>query len=93
MSEHNHLIMRIILGIVLGFQGAKLVGQVLQDKPENYILFVAAGIAFIAIGVVFALNSIKKFIAIKKEGEADIVRYEDMKKKELEEKGDDESCE
>ena len=98
MSENNHLIMRIILGVVLGFQGAKLVGQVLQDRPENYILFVAIGIAFIAIGVVFAVNSIKKYIQFTKNSGVDVVSYEDLKKvdadKEVVEKeGEDESCE
>ena len=91
MSEHNHLIMRTVLGVVLGFQGAKLVGSVLNDRPENYILFVAIGIAFIAVGVVFALNSIKKFIKLHKGGQSDIVTYEELKKEEA--KGEDESCE
>ena len=98
MSENNHLVMRIILGVVLGFQGAKLVGQVLQDRPENYILFVAIGIAFIAIGVVFAVTSIKKYIQFTKNSGVDVVSYEDLKKvdadKEVVEKeGEDESCE
>lgn len=35
MSENNHLIMQTVLGVVLGFQGAKLVGSVLEDRPEK----------------------------------------------------------
>ena len=98
MSEHNHLIMRTILGAVLAFQGAKLLGMLLQDKPENYIFMAALAIAFIALGTVFAVNSVKQFIKFKKEGETDIISYEDMKKaeedkKEKEVKGEDESCE
>ena len=100
MSEHNHLIMRTILGAVLAFQGAKLLGVLLQDKPENYILMAAIAIAFIAIGTIFAVNSVKRFVAMKKEG--DIISYEDTKKAEAESddkaleeqaKGEDESCE
>ena len=93
MSEHNHLIMRTVLGVVLGFQGAKLVGSVLQDRPENYIMFVAIGIAFIAVGTIFAVKSIQSFIKMKKEGETDIISYEDMKKADEQAKGEDESCE
>ena len=99
MSENNHLIMRTILGAVLGFQGAKLVGQVLQDRPENYIMFVAIGIAFIAIGVVFAVTSIKKYIQFTKNSGVDVVSYEDLKKADAnkeevaQKEGEDESCE
>ena len=93
MSEHNHLIMRTVLGVVLGFQGAKLVGSVLQDRPENYILFAAIGIAFIAVGTIFAVNSVRSFIKMKKESETDIISYEDMKKADEHAKGEDESCE
>ena len=102
MSEHNHLIMRTVLGAVLAIQGAKLLGVLLQDKPENYILMAAIAIAFIALGTVFAVNSVKRFVALKKEGEADIISYEDLKKSKtdteanvIEEqvKGEDESCE
>ena len=93
MSENNHLIMRTVLGVILGFQGAKLVGQVLQDRPENYIMFVAIGIAFIAVGTIFALHSIRSYIKMKKESETDIISYEDMKKADEHAKGEDESCE
>ena len=98
MSEHNHLIMRTVLGAVLAFQGAKLLGALLQDKPENYIFMAVLAIAFIALGTVFAVNSVKQFMKLKKEGETDIISYEDMKKAEAEKKekeaeGEDESCE
>lgn len=102
MSEHNHLIMRTILGTVLAFQGAKLLGALLQDKPENYILMAAIAIAFIAMGTIFAVNSVKRFVALKKEGEANIISYEDMKKADAKKKteneddqmkGEDKSCE
>ena len=89
MSNNNHLIMKTILGAVLAFQGAKLVGTVLQDRPENYIMFVACGIAFIAIGVIFALNSIKGYIKMMKDNSSDVITYEELKKEESE----DESCE
>jgi len=102
MSEYNHLIMRTVLGAILAFQGAKLLGVLLQDKPENYILMAIIAIAFIALGTIFAVNSIKSFIALKKEEETNIISYEELKKSEsdVEEKtikeqakGEDESCE
>ena len=91
-NNNNYIIMKAVLGAVLAFQGAKLVGAVLQDRPENYILFAACGIAFIAIGVVFAVNSIKNYLKLRKEGDVEVISYEDMKKEEAK-KGEDESCE
>ena len=96
MSENNHMIIRIVLGAILAFQGAKLIGTVLQERPENYIMFVALGIVFIAIGVVFAVNYIKKYIQFMKNDTIDIISYEDMKKAETkidDLKEEDESCE
>lgn len=100
MSRNNHLIMRTILGAVLAFQGAKLLGALLQDKPENYILMAVVAIAFIAIGAIFAVNSVKEYVKLSKESAADIVSYEDLKKEEAESKavlenkeGEDKSCE
>ena len=101
MSENNHLIMRTILGAVLAFQGAKLLGMLLQDKPENYILMAVLAIAFIAVGTIFALNSIKSYIKLTKESASEVISYEDMKKaeagneenKEESKEGEDELCE
>ena len=102
MSEHNHLIMRTILGAILAFQGAKLLGMLLQDKPDNYIFMAVLAIAFIALGTIFAVNSIKSFIKHSKEASSDVISYEDMKKAEAEKaeenkeeskEGADESCE
>ena len=84
MSENNHLIMRTILGAVLAFQGAKLLGMLLQDKPDNYILMAVLAIAFIAVGTIFALNSIKSYIKLTKESASEVISYEDMKKAEAE---------
>ena len=78
MSENNHLIMRTILGAVLAFQGAKLLGMLLQDKPDNYILMAVLAIAFIAVGTIFALNSIKSYIKLTKESASEVISYEDL---------------
>ena len=98
MSEKNHNIIRIVLGAMLGFQGAKLVGMVLEDRPENYLLLVAVGIAFIVIGVVFTISCVKKHIQIMKSEEVEVISYEERNKRDVEEtnvdkKGEDESCE
>lgn len=53
---------RIVLGVYLAYLGFDLVRDTLADRPENYILFVVAGVLFMVFGVAWAGRAIKKAV-------------------------------
>ena len=80
--NNNYYILRVIIGAVLDFYGVKLLGMTLQNRPDNYILFIVIAIVFIAVGTIYAIYSIKNYMKQMKDNEVSDNR-----------KGDDESCE
>ena len=86
---NNNDTLRAIAGGLLAFYGAKLLGMSLQDRPDNYIMFAAIAIAFIAIGTIYAVKSINNYMKRKKENEIEINETE------IDEmvKGENDSCE
>lgn len=49
----------LVAGGYLGYTGISLIMQVMKEKPDHYIGFVAAGVIFTIFGVAVAIRSIK----------------------------------
>jgi len=97
MSGKNGLVLRIVLGGFLAYQGIKLLMIPVQDRPENFIPLAICAIVFIVIGAAFVINTLRNYIRFSKETDIKMVSYEELKKeesKEMEiEKGEDDLCE
>lgn len=65
--EKNRINFRIILGVLLAYQGFSLVKDVLGVKPEHYMLYAAAGAAFIIIGLVWSGLGLKQLVQKERE--------------------------
>ncbi|MEF9942084.1 MAG: hypothetical protein RR920_06695 [Lachnospiraceae bacterium] len=59
MSDKSRDMLRIIVGGYLCYLGGSLFLNAWQEKPDNYVLFLLAGIFFIAVGVAVAIKSLK----------------------------------
>lgn len=63
--EKSRVFLRIIVGGYLAYLGGGLVKDALAEKPENYLLFIGAGILFLAIGLWWLVKAAR--IAMKHE--------------------------
>ena len=73
MVPKSSLFIRIVAGAYVIYLGEKLINSSLADRPENYILYIAAGVIFALIGLYWLVGSGIKMV--KKE-------YRDEKKEE-----------
>ena len=71
MVPRRSLLIRILAGGYITYLGGKLLISSIKEQPENYILYVAAGIVFIIIGLIWLVRSGTKLV--KKEYEDDSV--------------------
>lgn len=71
MVPRSSLIIRVLAGGYITYLGGKLILSSIKEQPDNYILYVAAGIAFIIIGLLWLVKSGAKLL--KKEYEDDSV--------------------
>ena len=71
MVPRSSLLIRILAGGYITYLGGKLLISSIKEQPENYILYVAAGIVFIIIGLIWLVKSGTKLV--KKEYEDDSV--------------------
>lgn len=71
MVPRSSLLIRILAGGYITYLGGKLLISSIKEQPENYILYVAAGIVFIIIGLIWLVRSGTKLV--KKEYEDDSV--------------------
>ena len=51
MVPKSSLFIRIVAGAYVIYLGEKLIHSSLADRPENYILYIAAGVIFALIGL------------------------------------------
>ena len=71
MVPRSSLLIRILAGGYITYLGGKLLISSIKEQPDNYILYVAAGIVFIIIGLIWLVKSGSKLV--KKEYEDDSV--------------------
>ena len=71
MVPRSSLIIRVLAGGYITYLGGKLLLSSIKEQPDNYILYVAAGIVFIIIGLIWLVKSGLKLF--KKEYEDDSV--------------------
>lgn len=67
MNNRGQMLFRIIAGIYLAYQGVNLLTKVIQNKPDNYMLYAVFAIVFIVVGVVFLIWAVKLFVKSEKE--------------------------
>ena len=72
MVPKSSLFIRIVAGAYVIYLGEKLINSSLADKPENYILYIAAGVIFALIGLYWLVGSGIKMV--KKEYRDDSIR-------------------
>ena len=84
MSGKNGLILRIVLGGFLAYQGIKLLSVPAADRPDNFIPLVVCAIVFIVIGAAFTVSTIRRYVREMKDTEIQAVSYEELKMKEEE---------
>jgi len=82
MSGKNGLVLRIVLGGFLAYQGIKLIGMPAAERPDNFIPLAVCAVLFIVIGVLFAVNAVKNYVKYMKDTELQAVSYEELKEKE-----------
>ena len=103
MGNQSRMLLRAMVGAYLIYLGGSLISNVVKERPENFILFAAAGVFFIAVGAVILIFGMKGYLKAKKENEeaeAREIEEEDRREAELaawqstvEEKEKDKLCE
>ena len=86
MVPKSSLFIRIVAGAYVIYLVGKLISSSIADKPENYILFIAAGVIFAVIGLYWLVGSVVKMV--KKEYRDDSIMGR-MKEAEGEKEPDD----
>ena len=62
MNDRTRTVLRFLAGGYLAYVGFGLIKTALRDQPEYMMLFVSAGIAFLAIGVALLGYSASHYI-------------------------------
>ncbi len=57
MAPKSSLFIRIVAGAYVIYLGGRLINSSLADKPDNYILYIAAGVIFALIGLYWLVGS------------------------------------
>lgn len=60
MSDRARMYLYIIAGGYLAYTGFGLVKSVMEERPDNSVLYMAIGAVFMVIGAFFAVKSIIK---------------------------------
>ena len=71
MVPRSSLVIRVLAGGYITYLGGKLLLSSIKEQPDNYMIYVVAGIAFIIIGLIWLVKSGAKLL--KKEYEDDSV--------------------
>lgn len=62
MNDRTRTVLRALAGGYLAYVGFGLVKTMLKDQPDNMIMFVSVGLAFLAIGVALLGYSVSHYI-------------------------------
>ena len=57
----GRVLFRIVVGGYLAYMGFSLAGRAISERPENYILYTAIGVIFLAVGVVWCAGALLRF--------------------------------
>lgn len=60
--EKNRLYFQVMLGALLGYQGFKLMKDVLSVRPEHYVIYAAAGAVFLIVGFIWGGLGVKNIV-------------------------------
>ena len=85
-KNNNKKILMAMVGAYLIYTGGSLIVDVTKGEPENAILFILAGAAFVIVGALTVFFNMKEYIAVVKE---DVMITEDSEE-ESEEYDDEE---
>lgn len=72
MGNKGKNIIFALAGVYLAYLGGSLIMQSYREKPDQYVLFIVAGIGFLVFGLVILAGYLKVFFKheeIKEEGE------------------------
>lgn len=72
MAPKSSLFIRIVAGAYVIYLGGRLINSSLADEPDNYILYIAAGVIFALIGLYWLVGSGIKMV--KKEYRDDSIK-------------------
>lgn len=72
MVPKSSLFIRIVAGAYVIYLGGRLINSSLADRPDNYILYIVAGVIFALIGLYWLVGSGIKMV--KKEYRDDSIR-------------------
>lgn len=72
MTDKGRAVLRIVVGIYLVYLGGSLIKSAVEGQPNNMVLFILAGTAFVIIGGVFAFFAGKQYMEISKAERAEI---------------------
>lgn len=62
MNDRTRTVLRALAGSYLAYVGFGLVKMMLKDQPDNMMIFVSVGLAFLAIGVALLGYSVSHYI-------------------------------
>ncbi|MGO5053531.1 hypothetical protein ACTQ6A_13675 [Lachnospiraceae bacterium LCP25S3_G4] len=90
MNDKSRNILRLIVGGYLIYLGGSLFMDVLKEKPNNYVLFLIAGVFFIAVGGIIIFLNLKSALhsSTNTEEESEEEENEDNKIEEITDRQD-----
>ena len=62
MNDRTRTVLRVLAGGYLAYLGLELLKTMLKEQPDNMMLFVSVGLAFLAIGVALLGYSVSHYI-------------------------------
>lgn len=66
MNDRTRSIFKVIAGGYLAYLGVTLCRDVLKARPDNYVLFLIAGVVFIGVGGYLAFINLKEMAIANK---------------------------
>lgn len=60
MNDKSRIVLRLVAGLYLVYTGIKLIQGLMADKPANMVLMSVIAVAFIIVGAIFSILSIKE---------------------------------
>lgn len=77
MNKKSGLILRIMLGAYLTYLGVDLVRTVMIEKPSDMVAKAAMGVAFVIVGICYAIWAVRGACKLYKTGNTDVEENEE----------------
>ncbi len=88
MAPKSSLFIRIVAGAYVIYLGGRLINSSLADKPDNYILYIAAGVIFALIGLYWLVGSGIKMVKKEYRDDSIMGRMNEAENEKTEEKAE-----